>query len=219
MDYAKARQSMVDSQIHPMGVVSDKILYAFETVPRENYVPEKYKDICYLDEDIKVTDQCYLMEPSVFGRLIEAGDIQEDDAVLTIGSGIGYNAAILSHLCETVVALEENEDLTKIAQEGWDQCGFSNIAAISGALKEGAAKFAPYDVILFNGAIPAVPEQITRQLKMDGKLLAIIRNSAQELAKATLFIKTGEDQLSGRVLFDAGTPYLKGFTPEKTFVF
>ena len=219
MDYAKARRSMVDCQIHPMGVVSEKILNAFETVPREKYVPEQYQDVCYVDEDIQIAEGRYLMEPSVFGRLIEAGDIQESDAVLTIGSGIGYNAAILSHLCSTVVALEKDASLTKAAQQSWDTCGYNNIAAISGDLREGAEKFAPYDVILFNGAIEEVPTKIRNQLKIGGKLLAIIRKSTSELAKATLFVKTDDNNVSGRVLFDAGTPYLDGFKPEKSFVF
>ncbi len=219
MDYKAARQAMVDSQIHPMGVSSDAILDAFLNIPREAFVPESLKDICYCDEDIKVGAGRYLMEPSVFGRLLQEGKIDKNDAVLTIGSGIGYNAAVLSHLCSTVVALEENDDFVSAAQASWDKLGLTNIAAISGKLENGAPKYAPYDIIIFNGAITALPIKIGDQIKEGGRILAIIRDGTLGLAQATLFEKTQNNLLSKRVLFEAGTPYLQGFAPTKEFVF
>jgi len=152
--------------------------------------------------------------------LVQAAEINPTDAVLTIGSGIGYNAAILSHLCSTVVALEENQEMTAEAQKIWDAQSCTNIAAIAGNLADGAPKYAPYDVIIFNGAIARLPDNICAQLKVDGRLLAIIRDDQKMgLAQATLFEKTSEDSLSSRILFESGTPYLKGFSPEKEFVF
>lgn len=219
MDYKKARQSMVDSQIHPMGVTSDAILNAFLHVPREEFVPDKLKSICYCDEDIKVAPKRYLMEPSVFARLIEEGNVTKNDAVLTIGSGVGYSAAILSQLCGTVVALEEQEDLLQTAQASWDKLGYSNIAAISGKISDGVSQYAPYDVIIFNGAISKLPETIKDQIKEGGRILTIIRTSTLDLADAVIFNKNKDGSLSSRVLFEAGTPYLNGFSPEKEFVF
>lgn len=219
MDYKAAREAMVDSQIHPMGVSSDRILDAFLSVPREEFVPEGLKDVCYCDEDIQVAPGRYIMEPSVFARLIQEAKISSEDAVLTIGSGIGYNAAVLAHLCSTVVALEEQEELVKTAQESWNTLDLANIAAISGKLSEGAPKYAPYDAIIFNGAISKLPEGIEQSLKVDGKILAIIRENGFGLAQATLFEKNSENSMCSRVLFEAGTPYLSGFAPNKEFVF
>ncbi|MEM6811832.1 MAG: protein-L-isoaspartate O-methyltransferase [Pseudomonadota bacterium] len=219
MDYQKARQSMVDSQIHPMGVVSETILHAFETVPREEFVPEEFKQICYLDEDIEVAKKRFILEPSVLSRLLEEAKIQNDDAVLTIGSGAGYSAAILSFLCKTVVALENNEDFLSSAQCAWDKLGYSNIASIAGPLEQGAEKYAPYDVILFNGAIAQIPKTFISQLKIGGRILAVIRKDNINIAKATIFEKTSDETLASRILFDAGTPFLDGFEPEKEFIF
>ncbi|MEM7618140.1 MAG: protein-L-isoaspartate O-methyltransferase [Pseudomonadota bacterium] len=219
MDYKAAREAMVDSQIHPMGVSSERILNAFLNVPREEFVPDALKDVCYCDEDIQVAPGRYLMEPSVFARLIQEAKISPEDAVLTIGSGIGYNAAILAHLCGTVVALEDQEELVKTAQESWNTLDIANIAAISGELIKGAPKYAPYDAIIFNGAISELPAEIAQDLKVGGKILAIIRKKGLGLAQATLFEKNGEESLSSRLLFEAGTPYLSGFAPSKEFVF
>ncbi len=210
---------MVDSQIHPMGVTSDAILNAFLEVPREEFVPDTLKSVCYCDEDVKVASGRYLMEPSVFARLIEEGSVSIDDAVLTIGSGIGYNAAILSKLCSTVVALEEKEDLVEVAQSSWDKLGYSNIAAITGTLSDGALQYAPYDVIIFNGSIAKLPDTIIDQIKEGGRILAIIRTSTLDLADAIVFRKNKDGSLSKRILFEAGTPYLNGFSPEKEFIF
>jgi len=219
MDYKNARKAMVDSQIHPMGVSSDAILKAFLDIPREAFVPPALKDVCYVDEDLQVAKGRYLMEPSVFARLVQEASIGKEDAVLTIGSGIGYNAAVLSQLCGTVVALEENDDLVKSAQQSWDTLSLSNIAAISGALSNGAPEYAPYDIIIFNGAINNLPANIRDQVKEGGRILAILREDDLGLAKATLFEKTDSENLSKRVLFEAGTPYLQGFAPVKEFVF
>lgn len=219
IDFAKARQAMVDSQIHPMGVTSDKILNIFSIVPREEFVPEALKGVCYCDEDIKVAPNRYLMEPSVFARLLEKAKIDENDAVLTIGSGIGYNAAILSHLCGTVVALEEEGALTDAAQEVWNKLDYTNIAAIAGKLSEGAPKYAPYDMIIFNGALSEIPQAIKEQVKVGGKIVAIIRANPMSLAKAQIFHHVKEGQFNEETLFESGTPYLNGFAPEKEFVF
>jgi protein-L-isoaspartate(D-aspartate) O-methyltransferase len=219
MNYAKARQAMVDSQIHPMGVVSDDILDAFLQVPREQFVPDALKNVCYCDEDIKVAPGRYLMEPSVFSRMLQEAHISKDDVVLTIGSGIGYNAAVLSYLCSTVVALEEDEEMVATAQEQWDRLGYTNIAAISGKLGQGAPAYAPYDIILFNGAVSKVPEQIRKQLTVGGKLLVITRENAHAVGKAMLIQRTDDNNFSSRQLFDTGTPYLNGFMPDNEFVF
>lgn len=217
--FAQARQSMIESQIHPMGVVSEALLAAFASVPREAFVPEEQQGICYCDEDIEITKNRYLMEPSVLARLIQAAEPKKEDVVLTIGSGIGYNAAILSYLVSTVVALEENQDLIETAQESWDELECCTIACIQGKLNKGAPEHAPYDLIMINGAVCKIPEDIKQQLSIGGRLVALVKPAGQKVAKATLVEHIKEGVFSERVLFDAGTPYLSGFEPKKEFVF
>lgn len=217
--YAKARQSMIESQIHPMGVVSEAVLNAFASVPREEFVPEDKRGICYCDEDIKVTDDRYMMEPSVLARLLQAAEPTKDDVALTIGSGLGYNAAIFSHLVSTVVALEEREELIEQAQTVWDKHIFCTIACITGDLSKGAPEHAPFDIIMINGAVCEIPEDIKNQLSIGGRLIALVKPAEKKVAKATLVEHIKEGVFSERILFDAGTPYLPGFEPKKEFVF
>ncbi len=217
--FQMARQAMIDSQIHPMGVVSEKLLATFADVPREMFVPEALQHICYCDEDVQVTPGRYMMEPSVLARMIQALKPQTNHVALTIGSGTGYNTAILSHLVSTVVALEEDMELVKQAQSIWDKLSYCNIVAVTGPQGEGAPVNAPYDIIMMNGSVAEIPLEIKQQLNIGGRLVAPIKPDGRMMAQVTLVERVKEDVFSDVVLFDSGTPYLKGFEPEKEFVF
>lgn len=217
--YQTARQCMVESQIHPMGIVMDDLLQAFNDTPREEFVPEAQRGICYCDEDIEISKGRYMMEPSVLARLIQASAPTPNDVALTVGSGIGYNAAIMSQLVSTVVALESDKDLVSQAQASWDNLGYNNIAGIDGDLTAGAPDSAPYDIIIINGAVAEIPQAIKDQLAVGGRLVALVKRGGQSVAKATLVQHIKDGVFSDRVLFDAGTPYLQGFAPKKEFVF
>ncbi len=214
-----ARQAMIDSQIHPMGVVSDKLLAAFMDVPREMFVLPEMQHICYCDEDIQIASGRYMIEPSVLARMIQALKPKSDHVALTIGSGMGYAAAILSQLVSTVVALEEDLVLIKQAQSSWDNLSYCNIVAVTGPQIEGAPVNAPYDVIIMNGSVAQIPLEIKRQLNIGGYLVAPVKMAGHTMAKVTLVERVKEDVFSETVLFDAGTPYLKGFEPVSEFVF
>jgi protein-L-isoaspartate(D-aspartate) O-methyltransferase len=218
-EYAIARQAMINSQIHPMGVVSESLLAAFDTVPREEFVPNDKRGICHCDEDVEIMPGRYLMEPSVFARMVQACKPTADDVALSLGSGVGYNAAILSQLVSTVVALEEDQSLIKQAQASWDKFMYCNIVAVTGELALGAPKNAPYDLIIINGAVAEIPEGIKAQLSVGGRLVALVKKAGQSVAKATLIEQTHDDVFEEQILFDAGTPYLKGFEPKKEFIF
>ncbi len=217
--YKQARQAMIESQIHPMGVVSESILEAFDIVPREAFVPDDKKGVCYCDEDIEISDGRYLMEPAVLGRIIQYAQPKSDDVALTIGSGAGYSAALLSKLVSTVVALDEERDMLDQAQVQWNEQSCSNVVAVIGPLSEGAPKNAPYDLIIFNGAVAEIPKAIKEQMSLGGRMIALVKPAEQRVVKATLIEHIKEGVFSERVLFDAGTPYLKGFEPKKEFVF
>ncbi len=217
--YDIARQAMIDSQVHPMGVVNEKLLDIMGIIPREAFVPDNMQGICYCDEDIEICEGRYLMEPSVLARMIQALEPKENQVALTIGSGIGYNAAILSHMVSTVVALEDEQALIVSAQESWDALSYCNIAGVTGDLTKGVPEHAPFDIIIINGAVTEIPQDIKNQLSVGGRLVALVKPAGQKIAKATLVERTQEDVFSDVVLFDAGTPYLKGFEPKNKFVF
>lgn len=217
--FLTARQAMVDSQIHPMGVMSAELLAAFSAIPRQDFVPEEMQRICYCDEDIQIAQGRYLMEPAVLARMIQALEPSAEHVALTIGSGAGYNAAILSHLVSTVVALEEERALIDQAQASWDKLFYCNIVGVIGQQNEGAPVNAPYDIIIINGAVAKIPEDIKQQLNIGGRLVAPVKAAGQAMAKVTLVERVKENQFIETVLFSAGTPYLKGFEPKEEFIF
>jgi protein-L-isoaspartate(D-aspartate) O-methyltransferase len=217
VDFAAARANMVDCQLRTNKVTDLRVLYSFETVPREDFVPEARRSIAYVDEDLEIAPGRYLIEPMVFARLVQAADIRPDDVVLEIGGGSGYGSAILSHLAATVVALESDRDLAGLAAAAHGGLGIDNVLAVDGALHDGYPKQAPYSVIVINGAVAEVPAAITDQLADGGRLVCVIREESGP-GRATLMQRSGT-VVSSRILFDAGTPLLPGFEHVPGFVF
>ena len=217
MDYAAARQNMVDSQLRTNKVTDAAILAAFESLPRERFLPENRRGVAYIDEDIAVAEGRYMMEPMVLARLLQAAEIEPGDMALEIGAGAGYAAAVLARLVATVVALESDAALSAATSTVLQELGVDNVVLVAGVLNEGYAKQAPYNVILINGAVAEVPAGVAAQLADGGRLVAVIKEGAA-LGRGILMQRRG-DNLSTRVLFDAATPYLPGFAPEPSFVF
>jgi len=217
MDYAAARHNMVESQIRPNQVLNSAIIEAMDEVPREKFVAEEHAGIAYVDEALKIGHQRYLMEPMAFARLLETAEIGAGDVVLDIGCGTGYSTAVLSKVAGTVVAVEDVGALARSATELLTELGVDNAAVIEGPLADGYAKQAPYDVIVFSGAISEVPDQILGQLADGGRLVCIIQ-SEDGLGRGTLTLKTGAS-IDRRDIFDAGSPVLPGFESKSKFTF
>ena len=117
INYTAARHNMVLSQLEPNRVTDPAILAAMGAVPRERFVPAPLAGVAYVDEDVEIAAGRYLMEPRVLGRLLQEARVQPREAVLDIGGGTGYSAAVLARLANTVVALEEDADLAARASQ------------------------------------------------------------------------------------------------------
>ena len=216
MDFAAARLSMVQNQLLPNNLTDPDVTEAILAIPRERFVSDQLASVAYLDEDIRVGPDRYLMEPRVFARLLQAAQIHEDDVVLDIGCGTGYSSAVLSHLAGAVVALEGDEALAKTATGLLADLERDNVAVISGSMRDGNRGQGPYDVILINGSIEAVPDGLVAQLSEGGRLLCVVGSS--RIGRATIVVKRG-DAHDARSLFDAAVPTLPGFQAEAGFVF
>lgn len=219
MNFAQARTNMVDCQIHTSGVVHPEILKVFENIPREIFLPKDKQALAYSDEDVLISGRLYMMEPMVHARLLEAADLQAEDVVLDIGCASGYSSAILSPLVSTVLAVEEDAALSEAAQTVWKNIETCNIAAITGQLSEGNPDNAPYDKALINGAVAEIPVNIVSQLKAGGTLYCVLKEVGQKNGKAVEVRHLGDDKYSVHILFDASTPYARGFEPKPSFVF
>ena len=214
-----ARRNMVDGQLRPTKVTDARILDAMSELPREMFVGKSRQGIAYVDEDIEIADDRYLIEPVVLARLVQALDLTKDDSVLVIGAATGYDAALIGRLAGPVVAVESDSHLAEQASMVINHLGIDNVAVVEGALQDGFAEQAPYDAIFFGGAVAEVPEGIAAQLAPNGRMVAVIGGAENGiLGRATLMAKVG-DSLSRRALFDAGTRPLPGFEKAPAFVF
>lgn len=217
VDFSTARLNMVESQIRTNKVTDPRILDALETIPREVYVPEGRRGICYVDEDLAIGGGRHLMEPMVLARLLQEARIGSQDVVLDVGCATGYSCAVLARLAATVVGVECDEALAESANKVLSEQGIDNAVVIQDPLGDGYPKQAPYNVIVLEGAVAEVPRSIQDQLADGGRLVAVIRKG-EGMGRAILMQRTGE-VVSSRVLFDAATPYLPGFELKEQFVF
>lgn len=222
MDFRAARRAMVDGQVRTSDVTDLGIISAMLDIPREAFVPKARVALAYLDRDVPIADATateparFLMKPMVLARLIQAADPLPTDRVLVIGAGTGYSAAVLSRLAAQVTALEEDESLLRQAKSVLSSLGSLNVNVIHGHLAHGAPEAAPYDVILIDGGVETVPDQLCGQLSPRGQLLAV--EIAGLVGKAKLF-QPVNGRFSGRELFDAFAAVLPGFSVAPAFVF
>ncbi|MEE9210577.1 MAG: protein-L-isoaspartate O-methyltransferase [Kiloniellales bacterium] len=217
VDFAAARLNMVESQLRTNKVTNLRLLGAFESVPRELFVPEPLRGIAYIDEDVALGGGRYVMEPRVLARLIQAAQPGPEDVALDLGCGSGYATAILSRLVATVVALEDDATLAAAANRTLGKLEIDNAVVVKGRLTEGYPKQAPYNVILLGGAVAEVPAAIADQLAEGGRLVTVV-SAGPGLGRATLMRRDG-GVISSRVLYDAALPVLPGFEAEPGFVF
>ncbi len=217
MDYTAARQNMVESQIRTNRVIDPAVTAALAEIPREVFVPKPMRGFAYVDEDLDVGGGRFVLEPLVLARLLVGAGIRPTDVVLNIGDATGYATAVVSKLAQTVVALECDPEWAARAGQSLSELGIDNAAVVQGALDQGYAAQAPYDVILFSGAVSEVPNAICRQLTDGGRLAGVVA-ATPGVGKGTLIVRVG-DTYGRRVLFDAVTPLLPGFQPKPKFVF
>jgi len=215
--YEAARANMIESQIRPNKVTDDRLIVAFERIRRELFVPEHLRGVAYIDEDLPLGGGRYMMEPMVVARLLQAASVSAKEGALVVGAGVGYEVALLSQLGRMVVALEDNPELARIGRAALVEHRIASVHYIEEPIRQGHRARAPYDVILFAGAVAEIPDEIAGQLGEGGRMLAVIR-TGPGLGRATLTTRTG-GLLAHRVIFDAATPLLPGFQPKPAFVF
>jgi protein-L-isoaspartate(D-aspartate) O-methyltransferase len=217
--FAQARRMMVDGQVRPSDVTDGRVIDAFLAVPREQFVDADRRDLAYLDLDLAVGkegEERHLLKPMTLSKLIHAAAVQPTDAVLDVACATGYSTAILSHLAAHVVALERFPALAEAAGHNLAELGMTNVTVRAGPLPEGCPDDSPFDVILINGAVDAVPGELASQLRAGGRLVCVKR--AGPVGKAMLYLSDGQD-ISGRPVFDCSAPLLPSFAKAAAFTF
>ncbi|MBF9031338.1 protein-L-isoaspartate O-methyltransferase [Rhodobacterales bacterium HKCCE3408] len=215
-DFSARRVTMVDTQVRPSDVTKFPIIDAMLSVPREVYVPAAARDVAYAGAPIALGRGRVMLEPRTLAKMLDALEIKPTDLVLVVGAGTGYGAAVLAHMAEAVVAVEEDEDLADEAETALNAESVDNAVLVRGPLTEGRAKNAPYDAILVEGGVEVVPEALTDQLKEDGRIAAIFMD--RELGEVRVGVKAA-GRVSWRMEFNATAPVLPGFARAPSFTF
>jgi len=215
VDFPGLRTKMVDGQVRPNDVTDLRIIDAMGDISREAFAPDDQKDLAYLDRDLPLGPERgarVLIQPMILARLLQIATITPTDKVLEVGSATGYGAAVIARLAGSVVALEQDARLAAVARE--QLSGVANAAVVEAPLWGGVPSAAPFDVILFNGAVGRFPEALAGQLAPGGRLLLV--EGEGFAAKAMLYVRS-DAGVSGRSLFNASVPLLPGFEPVDEF--
>jgi protein-L-isoaspartate(D-aspartate) O-methyltransferase len=215
--FADARAHMVDSQIRPNKVTNPRILHAMRTLPRERFLPAALSPLAYADEDVPLGNGRVLMEPMVLARLLQIAAPMPGEVALVVGAGTGYGAAVLAACGPRVTALEEDPALFTSAQTILAALA-PGVAMVAGPLATGWPAGGPYDVILIEGAVRAIPPAIAQQLRMEGGRLVTVMAGTGRTSQAVLAEATPAG-LRAAPVFDCATPLLPSLVPAPAFVF
>ncbi|MEJ6403522.1 protein-L-isoaspartate O-methyltransferase family protein [Yoonia sp. 2307UL14-13] len=213
-DFIARRTIMVDTQVRPSDVTKFPIIDAMLDVPREAFVPANLREAAYLGENLEIGGERVLLEPRTLAKMLDALNIQPGYVALDIGCGLGYSTALLAHMCDFVVGLEDDDDRAEEAQSLLSEHGIDNAAVVHGPLAEGAAKSGPYDVILIQGAVEAVPEALLGQLREGGRIACVFAEGALGVVRIGHKI---DGRMTWRFSFNAGAPVLPGFHKPAAF--
>ena len=213
-DFSARRTMMVDTQIRPSDVTKFPIIEAMLSVKREDFVPSAKREAAYMGENLGLGGNRVLLEPRTLAKILDFLDISPDELVLDIGAALGYSAAVVAHMAQAVVALEEDGDMAHEAEEGLLSAGMDNVIVHTGPLNEGAAEHGPYDVILIEGGVSHIPDSIIAQLKDGGRIAGVFMDGA--LGEVRIGYKL-DGRINWRRSFNAGAPVLEGFEKHGAF--
>jgi protein-L-isoaspartate(D-aspartate) O-methyltransferase len=217
----RARFNMIEQQIRPWDVLDPAVLSLLAVVKRENFVPTAYSALAFVDTEVPLptTDGTAesMLAPRVEARLLQEMAIAHHETVLEVGAGSGYMAALLAHRARRVISLEIHADLARFAAENLRRAAVlnANVRQFDGA--GGLPAEAPFDAILLSGSVAAVPEALLAQLKLGGRLCAVV--GQLPIMRAVRVTRTDEHSFAWVDLFDTVAPRLHGFGEPSRFRF
>jgi len=170
-DYKILRENMVDCQIKARGTNDEKILKSMREIPRHLFVPEKQRSYAYEDFPIPIGEGQTISQPHIIALMTEMLQLKGNEKVLEIGTGSGYQAAILSQIAKEVYTVEKIEPLGLKAERLFKELGYENIKVKIGDGTEGWSEYAPYDGIIVTAGSPQIPKPLIEQLSENGRIV------------------------------------------------
>ena len=217
MNFEQARYNMIEQQIRTWEVLDPRVLNTLQDVPREEFVPERYRNLAFTDMQIRLPHGQVMMQPKVEARLLQELAVQATDQVLEIGTGSGYMTALLASLAERVDSVELYPDLLETAREKLAASDFTNTRLQQGDAAHGWPGDGPYDAIILTGSVPLLPAQFADNLRPGGRLMAVV---GEDPIMEALLIERGTDgSLTEKSLFETSLPALVHAERPPAFVF
>jgi protein-L-isoaspartate(D-aspartate) O-methyltransferase len=169
--YTEARRGMVEYQIRSRGVQDPRVLTAMEAVPRHEFVPDEYLQSAYSDGPLPIGHGQTISQPYIVAVMTELLELEKDDRVLEIGTGSGYQAAVLAEIVDEVYTVEIIPELAESARERLDRLGYGSVVSVNADGYYGWEEYAPYDAIIVTAAPDHVPQSLVEQLKDGGRMV------------------------------------------------
>ncbi|HKX42770.1 MAG TPA: protein-L-isoaspartate O-methyltransferase [Burkholderiaceae bacterium] len=217
MNIEQARFNMIEQQIRPWDVLDTAVLDLLAVVKREDFVPSAHRALAFVDTEVPLPGGQCMLAPKVEARLLQELGVHKHERVLEIGAGSGFMAALLAHRAQHVTTLEIAPELAELARANLRRAGVLNVTVLNADGAQGHAAESPYDVIVLSGSVAEVPTALLAQLKVGGRLAAIV--GQLPVMRAVVLERRGEHGVERRVLFDTVAQRLRGFEEPSRFHF
>ena len=217
MNIEQARFNMIEQQIRPWNVLDAEVLHLLSVVKREDFVPLAHKALAFVDMEIPLGHGQCMLAPRVEARLLQDAAVHKHEKVLEVGAGSGYMAALLAHQAQRVISLEISPELVKVARANLQKAGVHNAEVRQFDGSVGAAAEGPFDLIMLSGSVAEVPQALLAQLKVGGRLLAIV--GEEPAMRAIRITRSAEAEFKTSTLWDTLVPALQNFPAPSRFHF
>ncbi|PUA20507.1 protein-L-isoaspartate O-methyltransferase [Glaciimonas sp. PCH181] len=221
MNIEQARFNMIEQQIRPWNVLELDILDLLTVVRREEFVPAAYKSLAFSDTEIPLPGDGgeSMFSPKVEARLLQEAAVKKHEIVLEIGTGSGYMAALLAHKARHVVTVEIDAGLKDFAEKNLSAYGVRNVDVVEGNGAQGwtEGKESTYDVIVISGSLASLPDAFLAQLKVGGRIVAIIGEAP--VMTAQVITRISDSAYDTRNLFETSAKPLRDAAPHSHFKF
>ena len=221
MNLEQARHNMIEQQIRTWEVLDNDVLQTLVAVRREAFVPAAYQSLAFVDAEIPLPCGQNMLSPKLEARLLQEAKLGRDELVLEIGSGSGYMAALLAHHARHVVTVEIEPELKALAEQNLKAYGVDNVTVEAGDGARGWAghgkQSAPYDVIVLSGSVPVLPEAFLTQLRVGGRILAVIGEAPA--MSACRITRTSQDAWDHEKMFETSIAPLRNADRPSAFRF
>ena len=208
-NFTQMRKNMILGQFLPASIKNNKILKSYETLARESFLPNHHKPIAYSDLNVKVTQKRYLPSPLNSAKIFQEANFSGKEVVLLIGANYGYEAAILSSMVETVIAIEEDKKLFNLGESNFKNLNIENLIFLNSNHNNGYKKLGLYDVIISIDLSFDINNELINQLVDKGKIFFCEQHNNEVRESKLNVIHKSKNGFFKQSLFDINIPFVK----------